>query len=97
MRLIPQAWRDLSALERDVLVGFAAHDEPTTTYQIYTEVNPEKDPNSVYKPARKLKEKGYLEQVAEGDENYEGDPVQITDQGRELVKQAVVDPALKVK
>jgi len=97
MRLIPQAWRDLSALERDVLVGFAAHDEPTTTYQIYKQVNPDKDPNSVYKPARKLKEKGYLEQVSQGDENYHGDPVEITDKGRDLVKEAVVDPALKVK
>lgn len=97
MRLIPQAWRDLSALERDVLVGFAAEGEPTTTYQIYKQVNPEKDPNSVYKPMRRLKDKGYLEQVGEGDENYEGDPVQITDKGRDLVKEAVVDPALKVK
>jgi len=92
MRLIPREWSNLNATERDVLLGFAVYG-PTTAYSVWQEINPDVDPAGVYDPLQRLQDKGYIEQVSEGEHRNEGNQNRVTDDGMRLVRQAVVDPA----
>ena len=96
MRLIPSEWRELSALQRDVLVGIAV-DGPATAYSVHKKVNPDADPGGVYKPVRKLKEKGLIEQISDGDTKNEGNELDVTEKGRRVVSESVEVPAARLK
>jgi len=96
MRLIPSEWRELSALQRDVLVGVAV-EGPTTAYSVHQSVNPDNDAGGVYKPVRKLKEKDLIEQISDGDTKNEGNQLEITERGRRIVSESVEVPAARLK